>query len=264
MIRNQGIWGVWSMVVLMAGMSMAGKGAAAEAEGAKTPEPRPEYTIRRAAETPALDGKWEGPAWNSVPALEIAHFYQPDRHDHRPETRAKVVYDDTGLYLHFRVDDQYVRSIETEYHGKVWEDACVEFFVEPKAGRGYFNFEINCGGTMLLSYKEDPDWEGDPLRAPGRVPWELAKQVEIYHSMPETVEPEIAEPVTWNVEYHIPYDIFEAYLGDLGDLPGQTWRANFYKCAENNSHPHWASWALIEKELNFHQPEFFSEIHFEE
>lgn len=237
--------------------------AAARAGEAASAE-KPTYTISRAAVTPALDGAWEGPAWASVPALDITHFYGVDRAGHRPKTQAKVVYDDQGLYLHFRVEDRYVRSIETEYHGKVWEDACVEFFVEPVAGRGYFNFEINCGGTMLLSYKENPAWAGERLRMPGRVPWELAKSVAIYHSMPVTVEPELAEPVVWHVEYHIPFRLFEAYLGDLGGVAGKTWRANFYKCAENNSHPHWASWSKIGGELNFHQPAYFSEMLFAE
>lgn len=230
------------------------------------PAATPTYTIQPATETPALAGKWTGPVWKSVPVLDVAHFYDAGgaASDHRPKTEAKVLYDEKGLYIHFRVEDQYVRSIETDYHGKVWEDACVEFFVEPVAGRGYFNFEINCGGTMLLSYKENPDWKGETLKKSGGVPWALAKQVKIFHTMPETVEPEIAEPVTWQVEYFIPFTIFEAYLGNLGDVAGQTWRANFYKCAENNSHPHWASWSLITKELNFHQPEFFSEIVFAE
>jgi len=229
---------------------------------AAEPAAKPAYTIAPTVEKPALDGNWESPVWKDVPALDIAHFYETALSDHRPRTQAKVLYDSDGLYLHFRVEDRYVRSIETKYRGKVWEDACVEFFVEPVAGRGYFNFEINCGGTMLLSYKENPEWTGEVLRKSGGVPWDLAKDVTIYHSMPKTVEPEIQEPVVWNVEYFIPYAIFEAYLGDLGDVAGQTWRANFYKCAENNSHPHWASWSLITKELNFHQPEFFSEIHF--
>ena len=220
----------------------------------------PTYTIEKASETPTLAGQWNAGAWKDVAPLSIDNFYQSK---HQPQTEAKVLYDEKGLYLHYRVADRYVRSIETKYHGKVWEDACVEFFVEPVKGRGYFNFEINCGGTMLLSYKENPEWQGESLRTSEAVPWDIAQQVTIFHSMPNTVDPELETPVVWQIEYHIPYAVFEAYLGDLNDMPGQTWRANFYKCAENNSHPHWASWSLITNELNFHQPEFFSDINFE-
>lgn len=256
--------GVFVMSVLVTGVLAGREGMPVLAAGSESADPRPRYTIQRAQVTPALDGQWDGPVWKSVPALDITHFYRTDVSDHRPKTQAKVLYDDAALYVHFRVEDRYVRAIETEYHGKVWEDACVEFFVEPKAGRGYFNFEINCGGTMLLSYKENPAWTGEALRKTESVPWELAKEVKIYHSMPNTVEPELTDPVVWNVEYRIPFAIFEAYLGALGEPAGQKWRANFYKCAETNSHPHWASWALITADLNFHLPEFFSEIRFAE
>lgn len=230
------------------------------AEGEK--REMPSYTLERAGERPTLDGKWDEGAWTNAPALDITHFYRTDASDHRPKTQAKALYDDEGVYIHFRVEDRYVRSIETKYHGKVWEDACVEFFVQPRPERGYFNFEINCAGTMLLSYHENPAWKGESLRREGRVPWRLAKQVNIFHTMPEKVEPEQVDPVVWQVEYFIPFEIFEAYLGELGPPAGQTWRANFYKCAENNSHPHWASWSPIEGELNFHKPEFFAPIIF--
>lgn len=220
------------------------------------------YTIKHAEVVPKLKGDWDGPAWKNAPVLTVSHFSKLGS-GHKPKTQAKVVYTEQGLYVHFRVEDRYVRSIATEYRGKVWEDACVEFFVQPRLGRGYFNFEINCGGTMLLSYHEDKQWKGKPLRAGGGVPIELANRVIIWHSMPNIVEPEQKEPTTWQVEYFIPYTLLEAYLGSLGDVGGQVWRANFYKCAENNSHPHWGSWALMPEGSDFHSPQYFSDIKFE-
>ena len=250
-------------VLVMVSLICAARTVSAEGELRKSAA-KQLYQIQRTASTPALDGEWNGPTWKSVPTLDISHFYRTDLSTHRPKTQAKILYDKKGLYVHFRVEDQYVRAIETKYHGKVWEDACVEFFVEPKPERGYFNFEINCGGTMLLSYHENPDWKGDSLRSSGAVPWALAKEVKIYHSMPKVVDPEVEEPTVWYVEYFIPFEVLETYVGDLEGAKGQTWRANFYKCAENNSHPHWASWSLIETKLDFHQPEYFSEIRFDE
>jgi hypothetical protein len=128
--------------------------------------------------------------------------------------------------------------------------------------RGYFNFEINCGGTMLLSYHEHPEYKGPIRREPCAVPWELASQVVIYHSMPDVVDPEIAKDVVWHNEFFIPCRLLEAYIGPLGDLGGQEWRANFYKIAETNSHPHFASWSPILEGVNFHSPEFFGVIRF--
>jgi hypothetical protein len=239
---------------------------------AHMPEPapgheKPVYEIKRATVTPELAGKWDGEAWRSANDLRVDHFYplaeKPSPDAHRPLTRARVLYDDKGIYVHFLVNDRYVRCIETKYHGKVWEDACAEFFVQPKADRGYFNFEINCAGTMLLSYHENPAYKGPVTREGESVPEDLASQVKIFHSVPGPVDPENPNPLTWQIEYFIPYTLFETYVGPIGNVKGQTWQANFYKCAENNSHPHWASWSTIWGKLDFHQPEYFGLIRFE-
>ena len=45
--------------------------------------------------------------------------------------------------------------------------------------------------------------------------------------------------------------------------PGVTWRANFYKCADHTSHPHWLSWSVIGSgKFEFHVPEYFGTLEF--
>ena len=223
----------------------------------------PEYTAVRVAEPPALDGDWDGTGWREANTLSVDRF-RAEGSSHTPETIARVLYVADALYVAFRVEDQYVRCVTTDYQGPVYRDACVEFFVEPKPGRGYFNFEFNCGGTMLLRHITDPRREGGDLAGYSNVPWQLASKIDVYHSMPPTVDPEIADPVTWLVQYRIPLDLFGPYVGPVANPIAQTWRGNFYKCAENNSHPHYASWSPIEGPLNFHQPQFFGVIKFAE
>jgi hypothetical protein len=142
-------------------------------------------------------------------------------------------------------------------------DSCVEFFLQPKPDRGYFNFEFNCGGSLLCYYIVDP------VRVPGGfrdftpLPEADGRQVAIYHSMPPRVEPEIAEPTEWRLEFSIPFSVLEKWVGPVGRVGGQEWRANLYKCGDETSHPHWASWAPVD-ELNFHLPRCFGTIQFEE
>lgn len=231
-------------------------------------EGKPVYTVEQATTTPSLSGYWDGGAWKGVPELTLDHFLgQNDEgrpaERYRPDVRVKVLHDERALYVFFRVDERYVRSIANTYRGKVWEDACAEFFVQPKPERGYFNFEINCGGTMLLSYHEHPAWKGETQAKAGAVPWELARHVAIYHSMPPLVNPEIDEKTVWLLEYRIPLDLLEAYVGPLGSLAGQEWRANFYKCAETNSHPNWATWSPILEGDSFHAPRYFGLLRFQ-
>jgi hypothetical protein len=219
-----------------------------------------EYVIAKATQRPSLKGLWDEAAWRPANVIVLANFLAQSKSRH-PRTEAKVVYQDDGLFVFFRVFDKHVQCVLTEYQSGVCKDSCVEFFVEPKAGRGYFNFEINCGGTLLLYYCETRGAPtGKPIYNP--VPWEFGRQVAIYHSLPKVVDPAIAVDTEWRIEYFIPFTIFEHYLGALGPIAGQVWRANFYKCGGAASHPHWASWAPMGPELNFHLPQYFAPIRF--
>ncbi len=190
----------------------------------------------------------------------MEHFYGPSRH--RPETKVRTLYDEEALYVIFRVRDRFVRCTRTRYQEAVHKDGCVEFFVEPRPDKGYLNFEVNCGGALVLKHIVDPERTADGFAAYEDVPWEQASQVHIYHSLPAVVEPEITGPIDWTVEYAIPRALLETYAGPLGPFAGSEWRGNFYKCAEDTSHPHWASWAPIGEILDFHQPGRFGTLRF--
>jgi len=197
-------------------------------------------------------------AWSSLPVAEVGQFL-PQSSQHRPRTFVRVAHDGHNLYGRFTVEDRYVRCRRTGYGSEVWKDSCVEFFVEPKAGRGYFNFEFNCGGTFLVNHIVDPARTPEGFKNFTRLPESLATQIGIRASLPRVVEPEIAEPTSWSLEFQIPLGLLEGYIGPLGNLSGQTWRGNFFKCAEENSHPHWAAWSAV-SEFNFHLPACFGDL----
>jgi hypothetical protein len=227
----------------------------------------PVYRIRRTGAPPGFDGNWSGGIWAGVPCLKVEHFH-PAGSDHRPETEAKLLYDAAHLYVFFRVRDRYVRAVAEGFQSAVWADSCAEAFFRPREDRGYFNFEMNCGGTLLLYYIEDPRRTDGGFARFTPVAAELAAGMRIYHSLPAKVDPEIPGPVEWLLEYSIPFSLFESYLGEAvspeANCEGRrhTWRGNFYKCADDSSHPHWAAWSPIGEELNFHCPERFGTLEF--
>jgi hypothetical protein len=222
-----------------------------------------EYTIRRAVVRPELTGDWDGPAWREANVAAIAHFH-PAGSDHRPRAEAKLLYDDEALYALFRVSDRYVVCRRTEPQSAVCKDSCVELFLQPDPGPAYLNFETNCGGTMLLYHVHDPSrGEDGKLRGFRPVATEHLRAIRVFHSLPAVIEPERAEPTEWRVELAIPNPVFEAHTGPLAAPARRRWRGNFYKCADESSHPHWGSWSPIGDELNFHRPEFFGDIRFE-
>jgi hypothetical protein len=67
--------------------------------------------------------------------------------------------------------------------------------------------------------------------------------------------------VTWTLEFFIPLELLEKYVGSVGNVRGSEWKANFYKCGDETSHPHWVSWQPVPK-LNFHMPECFGTVMF--
>lgn len=223
----------------------------------------PAYTIHRASLRPGVAGDWAGPVWAQAETLEVACF-RPESSDFHPRTQVRLLYDADGLSGIFFVEDRYVRCTRVGYQAEVYRDSCVEFFVQPKPGLGYFNFEFNCGGSLLCSYVTDPARGADGVLAEAvRLPAAAGDQLRIAHSLPQVVDPEMTGPVEWTLAFYIPFSIMSDYVGSLAAVPGQVWRANLYKCAEDNSHPHWAAWSPVDA-LNFHLPRCFGQIVFGE
>lgn len=218
------------------------------------------YTIRPTTVANRLDLNWENPAWRAAHVLEIKNF-RAESSDHRPQTFARLLHDGRGLHGLFLVHDRYVRCTRTGYGSEVWKDACVEFFALPRPGRGYLGFEFNCGGAFLCNHIIDPTRTPDGFKRFAPVPSGLAHAIGIRTTQPPKTEPERKKPLTWALQFYIPFSLFEKFGGPLGDVRGQTWRGNFFKCAEDNSHPHWAAWSPVD-ELNFHLPRCFGDIRF--
>lgn len=202
--------------------------------------------------------------WRDADKAIISHFH-PKSCEHRPRAVARGLYDMENLYVRFDVKDRYVRCVQTEYQSLVSKDTCVEFFAQPRPDKGYFNFEMNCGGSLLLFYIED---SAKPETGPGYfkkytvIPPEIGSTVKIEHSLPRVVDPEIADPIDWWLIATIPFALMEHYVGSVNRSAGAVWRGNFFKAAPESSHPHWASWSDIGQVLRFHQPDRFGELRF--
>ncbi len=216
--------------------------------------------VRFALIRPELRGLWDGPAWMHADMLELAHF-RPEGSRHRPKTSVKLLYTAEGIFGIFRVEDRYVRCMHTRYGDPVYKDSCVEFFVRPKANKGYFNFEFNCGGAFLCDYITNPERTPDGFREFVPILEEEGRHIILHHSLPRVVDPEIRDAITWTLEFFIPIVLLEKYVGDIGNVGGSEWKVNFYKCGDETSHPHWASWQPVPR-LNFHMPECFGIIRF--
>jgi hypothetical protein len=216
------------------------------------------YEVFRVGQSMKIDGEWNKLQWEERKSVLIGN-YMGSPPGFFPGAKAKMMYDRENLYLIFSVHDRYVRCLTGEINGPVWEDACVEFFFSPDTGfpGRYFNLEINCAGTPLMHYNRVPDRDIRALAVSD------IKRIEIAHSLPGKIDPEITEPLTWTVEYRIPVEMLEKYSKITHPEPGVEWRANFYKIAENSSNPHYLTWSPVENdEPNFHLPQYFGLLKF--
>jgi hypothetical protein len=222
------------------------------------------YLIEQVSRPAAFENRWNSRPWKNVGTLKINNFLEIGS-VFQPLTSVKAVYDSKDLYVFFRVKDRYVRCINKKFQSATNNDSCVEFFVRPKpdAGidnSGYFNFEINCGGTVKCRYTKI-DTEEKKIST-HKITMQQRDQLKIYHSLPEIVEPEIKTEITWYLGLYVPFDFFEYYVGHLTPVSGQAWRANFYKCGNETSHPHYGCWSPVDRP-DFHTPHCFGYIVFE-
>ncbi|HQL00453.1 MAG TPA: carbohydrate-binding family 9-like protein [Smithellaceae bacterium] len=219
------------------------------------------YRIQRTWTVPDLTGNRQGDVWRNAAPLSVDYFC-PESSSHRPVTGCKLLYDQAALYGLFRVEDRYVRAVSTAFQSDVYLDSCVELFLEPVSGGGYFNFEFNCAGALLASYVTDP------TRVNGRVASCVALSPEDdaaiarVSSLPGVIDPEISAPTAWSLAFALPFSILKKYSPRASAAPGSVWRGNFYKCGDATSHPHWASWSPL-TERNFHLPECFGKLIFQ-
>ncbi len=216
------------------------------------------YTVRSSSAAPDINAIWDKKFWKKTSAEKLDN-YMGERPEHFPETQVKLRYDKEKIYVIFLVNDRYVRAVAKNINGKVFEDSCVEFFFTPgdDVKRGYFNLETNCKGIFLFEYHKGDGKEH------AFVDLDDARQIEVSYSLRENAEVEIPGPVTWSVEYSIPFSVLSKYIETDVPGPGVRWRANFYKCGDKTSHPHWLTWAPVDyPKPRFHLPEFFGWLEF--
>lgn len=217
------------------------------------------YSVPKLKKQLKIDASWDKKEWKKIPAADIVN-YMGNIPEFQPEAQVKMAYDNNNIYLIFRVKDRNVRCITNTINGPVYKDSAVEFFFspDPELPLLYFNLETNCGGTALFHYNVIPRRESKRLSE------EEIRQIEIAHSLPEIIDPEIKESVTWTLEYRIPFALLEKYSKITRPAKGVEWRANFYKIAENSSNPHYITWSKIDKpKPDFHVPQAFGKLTFE-
>ncbi len=144
-----------------------------------------------------------------------------------------------------------IRAEACRTNGRVWEDSCLEFFLNPMpdCGNGYLNLETNARGVMLLGvHTEQFSTETDEFD-------EAFFDMHVQHQfLPEG-------RIRWTLNYRIPFSYIQRWFPDFSPKPGSRITGNFYKCGDLCQQEHYLAWSPVHWPVpSFHRPECFGII----
>jgi hypothetical protein len=175
-------------------------------------------------------------------------------YDYKPEVQFSIAYSDKEIYLKYYVREKYFKAEMTESNQNVYEDSCVEFFFSPENDGIYYNLEINGIGTCLLG---SGTGRADTKRADPQIISKIRR-------LPYPWNKPVAETkgdISWSVTVAIPLEVY--FRHQVKDLKGKTARANFYKCGDKLTVPHYVTWNPIGiANPDYHRPEYFGMLKF--
>jgi len=174
---------------------------------------------------------------------------------YKPDVLVQIGWNETELFLQYKVNEQSVKGVITESNGRVWTDSCVEFFLSPEGNDEYYNLEMTCIGTALLGFRK----KGDPAVQATN---DLIAKIRRISTLGNVPFAERKEQTEWQITMAIPWKVF--FNHQLKPVSGTKMRGNFYKCGDELSVPHFVSWTKIKTENpSFHEPAFFGGLEFE-
>ncbi len=175
-------------------------------------------------------------------------------YNYKPEVYFSIAYGKHEIFLKYYVKENFMKAEKTETNQMVCEDSCVEFFVSPEDDGIYYNLEFNPIGTCLLGTGTS---RADSTRANP----EIISRIRRLSSAGDKPFREKTGELEWTLTVAIPLDVF--FHHKVKDLKGKTFRANFYKCGDMLTVPHYVTWNPVgTKNPDYHQPEYFGTLKF--
>jgi hypothetical protein len=173
---------------------------------------------------------------------------------YKPETLFSIGYTDRELLLKYYITEQYFKAEKTETNQMVCEDSCVEFFVSPADDGIYYNIEFNGIGTCLLGSgtARENSTKADP---------EIINKIRRKTSVGNVPVKERKGGFSWTITIAIPLSLF--FHHKINSVKGKTFSANFYKCGDMLTVPHYVTWNPVgTAKPDFHQPGYFGVLKF--
>jgi hypothetical protein len=183
-----------------------------------TTAPLPEYTVRRVAQAPTVDGVLEDAAWKAATPVVLRNSF--DGREALLRTEARLAYDDAHLYLAFDVVDPDVWGTLRRRDDPIYEQEVVEVFLDANAdGRTYNELQVSPHNVVFDAYfparRQGMDLSFDSG---------MTTAVKVQGSVDDPSDQDRG----WTVEMKVPL----ARLAEVPHLPprkGDRWRFNLYR-----------------------------------
>lgn len=181
----------------------------------------------------------------------------PEAYPYKPEVSFRVWHDSASFHIEFKVREETTKAEQSVPGGPVYEDSCVECFIQPRPETDprYYNFEWNAAGHLAMACRtgrNDP--EDAPLDVIASVKAEPSLGSEPFG------EKTVDEP--WTLHVAIPASAL--FNSGIEKWDGLKCRMNFYKCGDGLKTMHFLTWAPIDTTSpDYHRPEFFRDVQFE-
>ena len=185
------------------------------------------------------------PDWNTIEVMPIDNYLWCDPVD--ITAQCQLCWDSDALYVRLEAKEKDIRMEETGPLAEVWDDSCLELFLQPVEGDLYMNFEI----TPRLSYLIG---QGDT---------DVENRIRLFvPDFEERMDPKVTFTDTgWVLNYKIPFSFLRLFYPTFAAKEGVAFRANSFKCGDKTVTPHFMSWNCVASEIpNFHRPEFFGQL----
>jgi hypothetical protein len=183
-----------------------------------------QYTVVFNPAAPVVDGKLNDAVWQRVPWTEYFKDIEGDKRQAPTwNTRAKMTWDDQGLYIAAELLDPHVWAYLKNYDDIVFYDNDFEIFIDPDNDtHRYYEFEVNALNTMFDLFMPKPYRNGSGAmivyNAPG-MKW----AVDIQGTLNDPSDTDKG----WTTEIFIPVSALT--IGNSPKIPidGDFWRINF-------------------------------------
>lgn len=241
--------------------------------------PPKSYECYRAKQPIQIDGKLNDPAWKAAAwTTDFVDIEGSSKPKPRFRTRARILWDDTYLYVGAELEEPDVKASLTEHDSVIFRDNDFEVFLKPPAlvptpdgtkqqAPGYFEFEMNALNTSWDLYLDKPYRLGGKADNSWDIPG-LKTAVAIHGTLNKSSDRDKG----WTVEIAIPWTAFASRLPvqkpQVGPpQPENVWRINFSRVEWIHGHQepniHEDNWVWSPQGvINMHVPERWGYLHF--